>query len=64
MKVCDLQHNEPVTVQTFDGMDCYDFEAGMLKAGGFGYLTAVEGAYGYNVTVGNRLFSQIMEACA
>jgi hypothetical protein len=64
MKVSDLQNGEPVTVETFDGMDCYDYEAGMLKAGGYGFLTAVEGTYGYTVTVGNRKFAEIMEACA
>jgi hypothetical protein len=36
----------------------------MLKSGGYGFLTASKGTYGYTVTVGKRKFADIMEVCS
>lgn len=65
MTIQDLKSDDTVTVTTFDDGDCYDYTAGMLKAGGFGFLAVRETGDGdYAVTVGNKKFAQMMEACA
>ena len=65
MIIQDLKSNDTVTADTFDGGDCYDYTAGMLKSGGFGWLSVRETGDGdYAVTVGNKKFADMMEACA
>lgn len=65
MTVQELKPNDGVTIDNFDGTDCYDYTAGMLQAGGFGWLSVRQTRDGdYAITVGNKKFSDIFEACS